>query len=1020
MSKPLKVLMVEDNPADAELALLALRSAGFAPDWQRVDTEAAYLDHLHDGLDLVLSDFQMPQFNGLRALELLMQSGLDIPFILVSGTIGEETAVAAIKSGATDYLMKDRLARLGSAVTHALEAFRLHRDKRTADAAAQRQLSELRVLFDLMPALVWFKDTENRILRVSQKVAENAGKSVAEIEGKPSLEIYPHDASRFYADDLEVIRSGVPKLGYVETVSDPTGKKLWVQTDKVPVRDKDGKIIGLVVMAQDITERKQVEESLQLLNSAVLQSKESVLITDAQLDLPGPRILFVNPAFTSMTGYTAEEVIGKTPRILQGPRTDRRVLQRLRENLEKRESFEGETINYRKDGSEFILEWQIAPIRNAGGETTHFVAIQRDITERHRARIAASRLAAIVDSSNDAIIGKGLEGLVSSWNTGAERIFGYTASEIVGTSILRLVPADRHDEELQIMEKVRQGKSVEHFETLRRTKDGRLIDISVTVSPIKDAAGGIIGIAKVARDITERKRANEALLTSEQRFKTLFDQAAVGVALSDVTTGRFAQVNQRFAEFLGYSREELVNLTVAAITHSHEGAHELDAMQRLKAGTIREYTREKRYVRKDGAEVWGSLTVSAMWAPGESPGLCIAVVLDITERRRLNQHFLQAQKMEALGQFSGGVAHDFNNILATISGYTELARMTLKENPEVREFLGSILEASGRAADLVKQILTFSRQQPQERQTIQLRPVVKESIKLLRATIPSTIEFDTALAADAPTVLANANQIHQILMNLGINAWHAMKDRTGRLKITLEKWEVDEAQAIAQPRLRPGSYARVSVGDTGSGMDAATLRRIFEPFFTTKPVGEGTGLGLAVVHGIMDGHDGAITVDSQPGAGTVFQLYFPANNGEAAVGAIEEGPVPHGNGEAVLVVDDEEVIASMLQQTLVRLGYAAEFTTSPAAVLDLVRTDPQRCKLVLADQTMPGMTGLVLATRLREIRPDLPVILMTGFSASLTPEKLEAAGVRQVLLKPLTVQLLGTALHAALAAPRPT
>ena len=268
MAKPLKVLIVEDNAADAELALIQLRSAGFEPDWQRVDTEGAYLERLDSGLDLVLSDFQMPQFNGLRALELLRQRGLEVPFILVSGTIGEETAVAAMKNGAADYLMKDRLARLGAAVTHAIAESRLRRERRQADKEAQRQLAELRVLFDMMPAMIWFKDTENRILRVNQRVAETAGKPIGEIEGKPSAEIYPHEAAKFFADDLKVIQSRVPKLGIVETVRGRDGGEIWVQTDKVPVFDKDGKVIGIVVTAQDITGRTKADSALRILWAA--------------------------------------------------------------------------------------------------------------------------------------------------------------------------------------------------------------------------------------------------------------------------------------------------------------------------------------------------------------------------------------------------------------------------------------------------------------------------------------------------------------------------------------------------------------------------------------------------------------------------------------------------------------------------------------------------------------------------------------------------------------------------------
>jgi PAS domain S-box-containing protein len=252
--------------------------------------------------------------------------------------------------------------------------------------------------------------------------------------------------------------------------------------------------------AESDSEHGGTEEILRLLNSAVFQSKESILITDAQLDLPGPSIVFVNPAFTRMTGYTADEVLGKTPRILQGLRTDKAVLGRLRRNLERGEAFEGEAINYRKDGTEFTLEWQIAPIRDSNGHITHFVATQRDITARKQSEIASNRLAAIVESSEDAIIGKDLNGIVSSWNRGAEKLFGYAAGEMIGTPITRLIPADRQHEENEILDRIRRGQSVEHFETLRQKKDGRLVAVSVTASPIKDSAGKVIGVSKVAHD----------------------------------------------------------------------------------------------------------------------------------------------------------------------------------------------------------------------------------------------------------------------------------------------------------------------------------------------------------------------------------------------------------------------------------------------------------------------------------------------------------------------------------------
>jgi PAS domain S-box-containing protein len=390
-------------------------------------------------------------------------------------------------------------------------------------------------------------------------------------------------------------------------------------------------------------------------------------------------------------------------------------------------------------------------------------------------------------------------------------------------------------------------------------------------------------------------------------------------------------------------------------------------------------------------------------------------IQDITERKRLEEHFLQAQKMEALGQFSSGVAHDFNNILMAIGGYTELAQMSLTGNPTVREFLGSVLQAAHRAGDIVRQILTFSRQHPQERRFIRMQPIVAETMELLRVTIPSSIEFEVDAAPDAPTVFADPNQVHQVLMNLGTNASHAMRDLDGVLRVGLERLVVGAASQPARAGVKPGVYAHLSVSDTGCGMTDATLRRIFEPFFTTKPVGEGTGLGMAVVKAIMDGHDGTVAVESKPWKGTSVHLYFPERSGAVVAPEVEDGPVPRGGGERILVVDDEEALARFVQTTLTTLGYEVEARTRPEEALALVTSDPTRYALVVTDQTMPGMSGLQLSDRLRQVRPGLPILLMSGYAAPLTPVRLESAGVLRLLLKPCGIHSLGTAVHAALA-----
>jgi PAS domain S-box-containing protein len=759
---------------------------------------------------------------------------------------------------------------------------------RQAQEKLQLKQNELQVLFDLMPAMVWFKDTQNGILRVNQRAAAATGKTVAEIEGKSMFEIFPRDAAKYLADDLEVIRTGASKLEIIEPLHDLRGNAILVQTDKVPVRDHTGQVTGIVVMAQDVTARKRTETRFRRL---VDSNAQSVIFWNAS-----GKITDSNDAFLTLTGYNREDLTSG------------------------------------------CINW----VNMTPPEFAHL--------DQHALReIAATGTCATYEK-----------------------------------------------------------------EFIR--KDGSRVPILLGSAAFEDNPQE--GVC-FALDLTERVKTEKALRLSEKRFKALFEQAAVGVALTDALTGRFLQVNQRYCEITGRPREVMEMLTVAAITHPDHVEREQELLGQARAGTLREFTVEKRYVRPDGSEVWVGATLAAMWAPGDPPDFFMAVVQDITTRRHLEDSFRQAQKMEAMGTLAGGIAHDFNNILASINGYTHLAKMVMVGNAEVREYLDAVLQAGERASALVKQILAFSRQEQLQRAPVELGPILKETLKLLRATIPATTEFVITLAPDAPPVLADANQIHQIMMNLGTNAWHALPEGAGRIEFRLESCLVDELYVARQPRLRPGRYARVSVSDTGCGMSEATLGRIFEPFFTTKPTGEGTGLGLSVVHGIMETHDGIVTVESQPGVGTVFHLYFPALSREAAATALELEPVPAGSGERILLVDDEELLAKLGHKMLSNLGYDVMVTTQPLVALEMVRADPSRFALVITDQTMPGMTGLGLASQLLKIRPGLPIILMTGFSLIVTPEAVRVAGIHQLLLKPASLHALGSAIHAALSNPVP-
>ena len=372
------------------------------------------------------------------------------------------------------------------------------------------------------------------------------------------------------------------------------------------------------------------------------------------------------------------------------------------------------------------------------------------------------------------------------------------------------------------------------------------------------------------------------------------------------------------------------------------------------------------------------------------------------EKKELQTQLQQAQKMQAIGTMAGGIAHDFNNILFPIVGYTEMAMADLPEDSLTRSNLEEVLKAADRAKGLVRQILTFSRQSEQERKPLKIQPIVKEALTLLRASLPTTIEIRQKIDKACGAILADPIQIHQVMMNLCTNAYHAMREKGGVLGVTLTEVDIDSSDLGSNVDLKPGPYVRLTVSDTGRGMKRAEMERIFEPYFTTKGPGEGAGMGLAVVHGVARSHGGHITVYSEPGKGAAFHVYLPRIDGSIGIApaAVPSEPAPSGT-ERVLLTDDEEQIVNMEQQMLERLGYHVTARTSSVEALKAFRAQPEKFDLVITDQTMPNMTGAELAQKLMGIRPDIPVILCTGFSEVIPEEKARAMGLRAYVMKPI-------------------
>jgi signal transduction histidine kinase/ActR/RegA family two-component response regulator len=393
----------------------------------------------------------------------------------------------------------------------------------------------------------------------------------------------------------------------------------------------------------------------------------------------------------------------------------------------------------------------------------------------------------------------------------------------------------------------------------------------------------------------------------------------------------------------------------------------------------------------------------------------IWIFRDITQSRQVETRLRQAQKMEAIGNLAGGIAHDFNNILGAMVGFCNLLEADAAGNSAAQADVAEILTAANRAKDLVQQILTFSRRREQNRQIIRLDGVIKEAMKFLRASLPSEIQIEKTLSEEAPRVLADPTQIYQVVVNLATNALHAMEGRPGRLTIRLDSFLPSPAFLQANPKFGPGPYACLTIADTGHGMDAKTMGHIFEPFFTTKPVGKGTGLGLAVVHGIVQAHEGFIRVESQPGQGTTFCLYFPAQALEAAVTVAPTHGLPRGAGQNILLVDDERALTMAMQRMLTMLNYRVITSNDPCDALRLFCANPTQFSLVITDNSMPEMNGLEMTRRIHGIRPDVPVILASGLGSTFSPESLRTEGICEMLEKPVALQDLAAVLKRTLA-----
>jgi PAS domain S-box-containing protein len=498
--------------------------------------------------------------------------------------------------------------------------------------------------------------------------------------------------------------------------------------------------------------------------------------------------------------------------------------------------------------------------------------------------------------------------------------------------------------------------------------------------------------------------------------------AAVGIAHTSLD-GSFFRVNKHFCSILGYDEPDFENLTVKDLILPGEWDQDLLAIKNLFCNKIATIRREKQFIRKDKKTIWGRVTVSMARESQNDSGYAIMVVEEITDRieaenkrKTMEGQLRHAQRMEAIGTLAGGIAHDFNNILGVIMGYTDIARGKLPHDTPAGKSLDAIKTATNRAKDLVRHILTSCRQVEQEKLPIRVIFIVKEVLDLLRASLPTTIEIETNLEKCNP-VLADPTQIHQVIMNLCTNAYHAMEEKGGCLTLSLKMVFLGDAQQTNPLALIPGYYNLLEVKDTGSGIKHALLERIFEPYFTTKPKNRGTGLGLSVVHGIIKSHDGEIFVSSDE-MGTCFKIYLPCLEEEITSRTMEvTGTIPCGT-ERLLIVDDNGPYLEMMTDLLTDLGYQVTATLKSVEALEMIQKDPDHFDCLITDYTMPGMTGSQLAQKVLKEAPNLPIIMYTGINEIIARKNATNLGIKAFLSKPVVLIETANTLRSVLDTPK--
>jgi len=872
----------------------------------------------------------------------------------------------------------------------------------------------LRTLVDHLPVALYIKDLEGRKRLVNPVDRLNLGVATEEEAlGKTDFDFYPPDqAAAFWEDDQKVLCSGEPILNREERLTRPDGTEVWLLTSKVPLRDAQGRIIGLAGIGLDITELKRVRDQLTAERTLLRTLLNTLPLAVYAKDITGRKTL-TNPLDLYFMGARSEEeVLGKSDFDFYPPEQAEIFAAEDRQVLETGEPILGREERVRlRDGREAWLLIYKTPLRDAHGRVLGLAGCGLDITERKRTEEALERerllLRTIVNTVPIVVYAKDREGRKTLTNPEDMRYLGARSEEeVLGKTDFDFYPPEQaavFAEEDRLV--LQTGQPLIHYEERVVRRDGTVAWKLASKVPLRDAQGNIIGLCGCGLDITDRKQAEAQL-----REQAAMLDAANDAILVWTLDRRIRYCNAAAARLLGRSCEELLGCPLEAVPELlFPGFAEADAAVQQQG----QWTGEFRIPQPTG----GERIVLARWTllrePPYSPLRVLAILTDITERKQIEAQLLHAQRMQGIGALAGGIAHDLNNLLAPILMAAPLLRETV-EDPESRAMLETMEQCAQRGADIIRQLLTFARGTPGTRVLVPIRHLLRDMEKIIRETFPRNIQPELHAPRELWSVQGDPTQLHQALMNLCVNARDAMP-HGGVLRLAAENVEVDETFATLDPQAKPGRYVCIIVSDTGAGIPPEIQDRIFDPFFTTKEVGKGTGLGLPTVLGIVRGHGGFLRFKSVLGQGTTFELYFPATEEQVpAEPAPEPALPPPALGQTVLVVDDEASVRDMLKRALEKHGYRVLLAAEGNEALSLYERYRHEVCIILTDMLMPGLDGPGLVRALRARGVELPILGMTGVAERLAIHNLEQLALETLLVKPFLTRDLLWALHQVL------